>query len=97
MKWLEKKTDVGVLKYRMPNIVEGYEFLSMVESINGASGFFKAKAKFISNLGPLLDFSSCGYKSYDELLDDKVNMMHPLSEISQEVFDDITGALQKKP
>jgi hypothetical protein len=33
MKWLEKKTDKGVLKYRMPNIVEGYEFLSLIEEI----------------------------------------------------------------
>lgn len=81
----------------MPNIVEGYEFLSMIESVNGSSGFFKAKAKFISNLSPLLDYSACGFSSYDELLNDKENMMHPISEISQEVFDDITGALAKKP
>jgi hypothetical protein len=97
MKWLEKQTGKGVLKYRMPNIVEGYEFLSMIESVNGSSGFFKAKAKFISNLSPLLDYSACGFSSYDELLNDKENMMHPISEISQEVFDDITGALAKKP
>jgi hypothetical protein len=81
----------------MPNIVEGYEFLSMIESINGASGFFKAKAKFISNLNSLLDYSSLGYLSYDDLLNDKKTMMHPLSEVAQEVFDDITGALEKKP
>lgn len=97
MKWLEKVTKLGVLKYRMPNIVEGYEFLSMIESVNGSSGFFKAKAKFIANLSPLLDYSSCGYKSYEDVLNDKENMMHPLSEIAQEVFDDITGALAKKP
>ena len=96
MKWQEKKTEKGVLKYRMPNIVEGYEFLSMVESVDGASGFFKAKAKFIANLSPLLDYSLLGYSDYSELLEDKTNMMHPLSEISQEVFDDITGALAKK-
>jgi len=97
LKWLEKKTGKGVLKYRMPNIVEGYEFLSMIEAVSGSSGFFKAKAKFIANLGHLLDYSACGYKDYDDLLNDKENMMFPLSEISQEIFDDITGALQKKP
>ncbi len=96
MKWFEKNTEKGVLKYRMPNVVEGYEFLSMIEAVNDASGFFKAKAKFIANLGPLLDFSACGYQNYSELLNDKKVMMHPLSEISQEVFDDITEALQKK-
>jgi hypothetical protein len=96
MKWLEKNTDKGVLKYRMPNVVEGYEFLSMIEAVSDSAGFFKAKARFIANLGPLLDFSACGYSNYSELLDDKKAMMHPLSEISQELFDDITEALQKK-
>lgn len=96
MKWLEKKTEKGTLKYRMPNVVEGYEFLSMIEAVSDASGFFRAKAKFIANLGPLLDFSGCGFATYGELLEDKKAMMHPLSEISQEVFDDITEALQKK-
>jgi len=97
MKWLEKSTNKGVLKYRMPNIVEGYEFLSMVESVNGSSGFFRAKAKFIANLEPMLEYKQLGYPSYSELLEDKENMMHPLSDIAQEVFDDITGALAKKP
>ena len=97
MKWLEKKTEKGVLKYRMPNIVEGYEFLSMIEAVNGSSGFFKAKARFIENLYPLLDYKHLGYADYSEVLDDKSTMLHPLSEISQEVFDDITGALAKKP
>jgi endonuclease III-like uncharacterized protein len=96
VKWLEKKTGKGVLKYRMPNVVEGYEFLSLVENTQGTSGFFKAKAKFISNLSPLLDYSICGYSSFDELLNDKENMMQPLSEISQEVLDDIMVAFQKK-
>ena len=96
MKWQEKQTEKGVLKYRMPNVVEGYEFLSMIETVSGSSGFFKAKAKFIANLSPLLDYSAFEYKSYDELLDDKKTMFKPLSEIAQEVFDDITEALAKK-
>ncbi len=93
----EKKTDKGVLKYRLPNVVEGYEFLSLIESVNNASGFFKVKAKFIANLGPLLDFSGLGYKDYNDLLNDKATMRRPLSEISQEIFDDITEAIAKKP
>lgn len=96
MKWKEKITEKGALKYRMPNIPEGYEFLALIESVNGSSGYFKAKAKFISNLESLLDFSSLDYKNFDELLEDKDTMFKPLSEIAQEVFDDITGALAKK-
>jgi hypothetical protein len=97
MKWLEKKTSKGTLKYRLPNVVEGYEFLALVENTQGTSGFFKAKAKFISNLAPLLDYTNCGYPSFDDLLNDKENMMQPLSEISQEVLDDIMAAFSKKP
>ncbi|MCS6281436.1 MAG: hypothetical protein HUM72_12460 [Dolichospermum sp.] len=97
MKWIEKSTLKGTLKYRMPNVVEGYEFLSMIETVSGAAGYFKGKAKFISNLGPLLDFSACGYKDYSELLMDKENMMSPLTEIAQDVLTDITDALAKKP
>jgi hypothetical protein len=92
----EIKTKKGLIKYRLPNIVEGFEFLAMIDAIKTNSDFFKVKAKFIANLGSLLDYSDCGYKSYDELLLDKDNMMFPLSQISQEVFDDITGALAKK-
>ena len=92
----EIKTNKGSLKYRLPNIAEGFEFLSMIETIKTGSDFFKVKGKFISKMDSLIDYSSCGYNSWDELLNDKDNMFHPLSEIAQEIFDDITGVLVKK-
>lgn len=96
MKWLEKNTVKGNLKYRMPNIVEGYEFLSMVETIKNGADLFKVKGKFISKMAPLIDYSSCGYSSWDEVINDKEVMFHPLSEIAQELFDDVTAVLVKK-
>jgi hypothetical protein len=80
----------------MPNIAEGYEFLSMIDSIKTSGDFFRIKGKFIAGMSQLLDYSTLGYASYDELLNDKDNMMHPLTQISQEIFDDISGALAKK-
>jgi hypothetical protein len=94
--WLEKKTDKGVLKYRMPNIIEGYEFLSMVETIKNGADLFRVKGKFISKMSPLIDYSSCGYSSWEDLINDKQVMFHPLSDIAQELFDDVTAVLVKK-
>jgi hypothetical protein len=96
MNWLEKNTKKGVLKYRMPNIVEGFEFLSMIEAIKTSGDFYRVKGKFIAGMSCLLDYSALGYDGYDKLLEDKENMLHPMSEIAQEVFNDITGALAKK-
>jgi hypothetical protein len=92
----EKSTSKGVLKYRMPNVVEGFEFLSMIGSISSGKDIFKMKANFISKIEPLVDYSSCEYKDWNELISDKETMFHPLSEIAQEIFDDITGVLVKK-
>ena len=80
----------------MPNVIEGFEFLSMVETMRSGSDLFKLKAKFISKMESLVDYSACGYQSWDELIVDKENVFHPLSEIAQEIFDDITGVLVKK-
>lgn len=92
----EKQTPKGVLKYRMPNVIEGFEFLSMVESIRTGADLFKVKGKFIGKMGGLIDYSSCGYQSWNELINDKEAMFHPLSEIAQEIFDDVTAVLVKK-
>ena len=92
----EKQTAKGVLKYRMPNVIEGFEFLSMIESIKTGTDLFKVKGKFISKMDNIVDYSLCDYKSWDELINDKENMFHPLSEIAQEIFNDVTAVLVKK-
>lgn len=92
----EKQTLKGVLKYRMPNVIEGFDFLSMVEGIKNGADLFRVKGKFISKMDSLIDYSACGYGSWDELLNDKEAMFHPLSEIAQEIFDDVTAVLVKK-
>jgi hypothetical protein len=92
----EIQTPKGLLKYRMPNVSEGFEFLSLLEVVKTNSDMFRVKAKLIGPIENLVDYSSCGYASYKELLDDKENMFHPLSEIAQEVYSDIVSVLIKK-
>ena len=94
--WKEKATNKGVLKYRMPNIAEGYAFLALVDQLKVYSDVITVKGKFCAGMAPLLDYSALGYSSYDELLNDKVNMTIPMAEIVNELFDDITGAFAKK-
>lgn len=91
----EITTDKGVLKYRLPDIAEGYEFLSYVDSIKTSSEVFIIKGRIIRNMGHLLDFSALGHEKYQEVLSDK-SMRDALSEISKEVFDDIIELLGKK-
>lgn len=89
-------TPRGVLKYRLPDISEGYTFLSYVDSIKNAAEVFVIKGRIIKNMGSLLAYSELGYASYDEVLNDKENMRDALSEISKEIFDDIIELLGKK-
>jgi hypothetical protein len=92
---LEKKTAKGVIKYRMPDIVEGYDFLALMEGKADQSSLFKMKARFIRAIGSMIDL--CGiYPTYEDALKDKDNMMQPLGEIADEVLTDITKALAKK-
>lgn len=94
--WKEKSTSKGVLKYRMPNIAEGYEFLALVDQLKTASDVISVKGKFLNNMGKLIDYKELGYKAWDDVLEDKEAMTIPLSEIVHELFSDITGAFAKK-
>ena len=96
MKYSEKKTEKGVLKYRMPNIEEGYYFLSAIEKMGNAQDVWKAKGKFISMMAEMLDYKEIGYESYDDFLHDRDNNGEAVSEIVTEVFEVITRDLAKK-
>lgn len=96
MKWLEKNTDKGVLKYRMPDIEEGFYFLSSIEKISNAQDVFKIKGAFISLMKDMVQFKELGYDTYKEFLSDRENNAQAMSDIVKEVFDVITRELGKK-
>jgi hypothetical protein len=96
MQTKEKKTAKGILKYRMPNIAEGYYYLSLCDQVKTGADVMRIRGKFISNMKDLLDFSSLGYSSYDEVLSDKDSMYVALSEIAEEIYQDIMDCLAKK-
>lgn len=94
--WKTKETPKGILKYRMPNIAEGYFYLSLVDRLKASNDVIKTKGLFLQEMGNLIDWASVGYESYSDLLFDKENMTLPVSEIVNELFDDVVGAFRKK-
>lgn len=94
---MEKQTDKGVLKYRMPNILESYDILECSGITEGKPSQLKMKRNIIASMGYLVDFSEIeGVSSYDDLLNDTENMIVPLGEIADEVIVKAFSAFKKK-
>jgi len=94
---MEKQTDKGVLKYRMPNILESYDILECSGITEGKPSQLKMKRNIIASMGYLIDFSEIeGVSSYDDILNDTENMIIPLGEIADEVIVRAFSAFKKK-
>ena len=97
MSTLSKQTEKGVLKYRMPNILESYDILECSGITEGKPSQLKMKRNIIASMGYLIDFSGIeGVSSYDDLLNDTENMIMPLGEIADEVIVKAFSAFKKK-
>jgi hypothetical protein len=92
----EKQTEKGVLKYRMPDIAEGHRFLSHIKPIKKAGDMYEIRGKIIEEMEDLVSYSELGYSTYKELLKDRENMTIAITEIGQEIFDDILVIFEKK-
>jgi hypothetical protein len=94
---MEKITEKGVLKYRMPNILEAYDILEASEIANGNKSILKLKKNIIKEMAFLLDYSQVeGVASYEEMLND-LEFTQPLSEIADEIAAKAFDAFKKKP
>lgn len=98
MVWLEKKTDKGILKYRMPNILEAYDFIDSSGVSAGAKiGPVMLKRNVIKSMGVIIDHSGIeGASRYEDLLDMVDEMIHPLGEIADEIILKTFDAFKKK-
>jgi hypothetical protein len=94
---MEKQTNKGVLKYRMPNILEVYDLLDLSGVNNGVNETLKIKRNVIQHMYSLIDFSGIeNASSYEELLNMPEDMMLPLSDIADEVIAKIFEVFKKK-
>lgn len=95
---MEKETSKGVLKYRMPNILEAYDLLEASGINNGSGSTLMLKRNIIKAMAPMIDFSGVeGISSYEDLINDTENMLLPLSDIADEVIMKTFDAFKKKP
>lgn len=91
------QTERGVLKYRMPNILESYDILECSGITNGAPSQLKMKRNIIASMGYLLDFSAIeNVETYEDLLNDTENMIVPLGEIADLIIIKAFSAFKKK-
>lgn len=93
----EIETPKGILKYRMPNILEAYDVLEASGVTTGESSHLKLKRNIIKNMAPLVDFSGIeGVSSYEELLECVDEMITPLSAIADEIIIKSFTVFKKK-
>lgn len=92
----EIQTSRGVLKYRMPNILEAYDILEASGITTGSSSTIMLKRNIIASMGVLLDFKELGFSSYEELLNDTDEMLESVSTIADEVILKTFDAFKKK-
>lgn len=94
---MEKQTSKGVLKYRMPNVLEVYDLLDASGVNGGITEMLKIKRNVIASMEVLLDYSAIeGVSSYGDLLNNPEEMTMPLAEIADEVIAKIFDVFKKK-
>jgi len=94
---MQIETNKGVLKYRMPNILEAYDLLEASGITIGVTSTLKLKRNIIKEMEFLLDFSEIKeFSSYDDLLNDVDGMIEPLGKIADEVVVKTFEVFKKK-
>lgn len=97
MKWLEKSTNKGVLKYRMPTILETITLVKLMREHFLVEDHIGAKLEIMKNIKDLLDYSSLdNIKSFDELNQYGDEFTSVLYEISDEILVKVVDSFAKK-
>ena len=97
MKWLEKKTEKGILKYRMPTILEAIGLVKLMREHFSVDDHIGAKLEIMKNVKDLLDYSLLdGIKSFDDLNEHGDEFTSVLYEISDEILVKVVDSFAKK-
>jgi len=93
----EKQTDKGILKYRMPNVLEVFDLLDQSGVSQGLTDTLKIKRNILANISNLIDLSGLeGVNSYEDLLNDIDSFTAPLSQIADELIEKLFDVFKKK-
>lgn len=97
MQWFEKQTKVGVLKYRMPTIIEAIKLVRLLRDCFAIDDTIGAKLILMENIKDLLDYSGLeGIKSFEDLNNNSEEFTGILFQISDDILIKIVGAFTKK-
>jgi len=97
MKWLEKKTEKGILKYRMPTILEAIGLVKLMREHFSGDDHIGAKLEIMKNIKELLDYSLLdGVKSFEDLNENGEIFTSVLYEISDEILIKVVDSFAKK-
>lgn len=97
MKWQEKKTEKGVLKYRMPTIIEAIGLVKLLRDYFSIDDHVGAKLEIMKNVKDLLDYSGLdGIKSFEEINENSDIFTSVLYEISDEILVKVVDSFAKK-
>lgn len=91
---LKITTTKGDLNYRLPDILEGYDFLVLVDLANGGD-VYKIKGKLMKEIGTIVDYKSVGHDTWESALKDRA-LREAVIKINNDVFEDIMELIRKK-
>jgi hypothetical protein len=93
---MEVQMPNGVLKLRKPNVLEVYDYLESIGSLQEENAI-KLRGLLIKGIAPYLDFSGVeGVNSFDDLINDADTYFKPLTQLSDELYSLVIGVLSKK-
>lgn len=93
----EIKTSKGILKYRMPNIIEVYDILDTAKIFDPNKNLIQIRGEIVKNISPLIDFSELkDVNSYEDLINNPDDFFAPLSDLADVLITKMSELLTKK-
>lgn len=97
MKWMEKQTSRGILKYRMPTILEAIKYVRILRDFFATDDLVGARLVLMENIKDLLDYSGLdGISSFDEINNQSEVFTSALYQISDEILSKVVESFAKK-
>lgn len=97
MKWFEKQTSKGILKYRMPTILEAIKYVRILREFFATDDLVGARLVLMENIQELLDYTSLdGISSFEDINKEGDAFTSALYQISDEILNKVVESFAKK-
>lgn len=97
MKWFEKQTSKGILKYRMPTILEAIKYVRILREFFTTDDLVGARLVLMENIQELLDYTALnGVSSFEDINKESDAFTSVLYQISDEILNKVVESFAKK-